>query len=156
METVGLDEATTRRVDGGAMGQVVVDIQVTNAEDLALLRRKFIKPEEVRVVRSTAIVDTGASMLSLPPDLLDQLGLPVVRQEPATYADGRVEMRDIHAPATLRVLDRTVFVELLAGHAGVPALLGQLPLESLDYHVDPKRQRLIPSPESPDMPMRRM
>ena len=36
------------------------------------------------------------------------------------------------------------------------ALLGQIPLESLDFWVDPSGQRLVPNPESPDVQLSKM
>jgi predicted aspartyl protease len=138
------------------MGKVLADIEVTNGEDLVLLRKGLIKSEQVRVVRTKALVDTGATLLSMPEDLLDQLGLPVVRRGKNTYADGRQEWRNIHGMALLRVAERTCYVEVVSGHSGRPTFLGQVPLETLDLHVDPKGERLIPNPESPDMPSFRM
>ena len=35
----------------------------------------------------------------------------------------------------------------------VPNLLGQIPLEHLDFVVDPKRQKLVPNPEHGDRQM---
>jgi hypothetical protein len=35
----------------------------------------------------------------------------------------------------------------------LPPLLGQIPLESLDFVIDPRNQRLAPNPESPDPEM---
>ena len=32
-------------------------------------------------------------------------------------------------------------------------LLGQIPLEAMDFIVDPKSGELMPRPESPDMPL---
>jgi hypothetical protein len=61
--------------------------------------------------------------------------------------------RTIYGSAKLRVLNREVTVDVLSAPIGVPALLGQIPLEGLDFVVDLKNQRLIPNPAAPDPEM---
>ena len=151
MEEVTETTATLSELQ--AMGKVVVEIEVVNSEDVGLQRRSLLTSGEVRRAKLMALVDTGATMISIPEDAIERLGLPVVRQATSKYADGRTERRNIYGPATLNLLGRTCTVDVLSSHTGQPALLGQLPLEGLDLLVDPRRQRLIPNPESPDMPM---
>src|SRR5579862_6056457 len=123
------------------MGRVTTQIELTNIRD------------ERRKIQLTALVDTGATMLSIPEEDIKKLGLKIIRQATSKYADGRKEIRNIYGGATLKVLNRVCTVDVLAGHAGQPALLGQIPLEGLDLIVDPRRQLLTTNPESPDMPM---
>lgn len=123
------------------MGRVTTTIELTNICDP---RRK---------IELTALVDTGVTMLSIPEDVIKKLGLRVIRQATSKYADGRKEVRNIYGGAQLKVLNRVCTVDVLAGHAGQPSLLGQIPLEGLDLVVDPRRQLLTTNPESPDMPM---
>ena len=135
------------------MGRVVVEAELSNATDEELAAERKLPKKRIRKITLAALVDTGATMLSIPPEQIERLGLRVLRQATSKYADGRREARNIYGAAMLRVAGRMCIVEVLAGHAGQPALLGQIPLESLDLLVDPRRQRLIPNPESPDMPM---
>ena len=135
------------------MGRIMQEIDLANADDEALCRRGFLPKENVRLVKLKALVDTDATMLSIPEELVQQLGLTLLRHATTRYADGRRESGGIYGPVTIRVLGRVEVVSVLAGHPGEPALLGQIPLEGLDLHVDPRGQRLIPNPESPDMPL---
>ena len=139
-------------LDEQQMGRVIVEIELSNSTDEELKRRDPSAPE-VRKIKQKVLVDTGATMLSIPEDQIAKLGLPVLRQATSRYADGRREVRNVYGPAIVKILNRTGAVEVLAGHIGQPALLGQIPLEGLDLLVDPRRQRLIANPESPDMPM---
>lgn len=44
-------------------------------------------------------------------------------------------------------------VDVLSVPVGALALLGQIPLEGLDFVVDPRSQRLAPNPAAPDPAM---
>ena len=58
------------------MGQVITTITVTNFIDLVMAERGFIAAEEVRLVNlDNVVVDTGATLLSLPAPIISQLGL---------------------------------------------------------------------------------
>ena len=59
------------------VGQVNVSITVTNHIDQILAERGFIPNSEVRTITlENVLVDTGASLLSLPTAMIEQLGLP--------------------------------------------------------------------------------
>ena len=133
------------------MGRVTVDIHLTNSDDIALARAGKITPAEIRTVTVAALVDTGATMLVLPKEVIQNLGLQAIRTTRSRIGDGRFIERTIYGPAKLKVMDREVICEAADSPPNVPPLLGQIPLESLDLHVDCKGQRLIPNPESPDM-----
>ena len=108
----------------GIMGKIMVKAKMKNFVDEDLARRGILKQEEVREEEKEGLVDTGATMLTLPEELVDELGLTRAGFVTAGYADG-----------TKRIL------------------IGQIPLEEMDLIVDPKTGNLIPRPESPDMPL---
>ena len=57
------------------MGQVTATITVTNRIDQILAARGFIPEGEVRsITLQNVLVDTGATLLSLPTSLIAQLG----------------------------------------------------------------------------------
>lgn len=74
-----------------AMGEVRVRVVITNATDLGMLRRKLMKPSQIRKVEADALVDIGAVSLVLPPAVADRLGLQRPYTHVAEYADGRRE-----------------------------------------------------------------
>jgi predicted aspartyl protease len=139
--------------DKCAMGKVAVEIEVRNDGDEALVRAGHLRVDQVRRVTLEALVDTGATMLVLPDDLIQRLGLPVVRAVKSRLANGQIMSSTLYGSAKLTVLGRAVTVDVLGVPAGAPALLGQIPLEGLDFVVDPKGQRLMPNPASPDPAM---
>jgi len=52
----------------GANGvvRIAIDVEVTNNDDLALMRRGVLQPNQVRRETVPGIVDSGAAMLVLP------------------------------------------------------------------------------------------
>ncbi len=134
------------------MGEVVVDIALENFFDRILMLEEKLAKEKVRKHRMSAMVDTGAVMLSLPQDIIEKLGLKQVRKVIATYADERRDERYVFAPVYLQIGDRPLVTEAVAGPPLSEALIGQVILEELDMLVDCQNQTLSPRPESPVYP----
>jgi predicted aspartyl protease len=62
------------------MGRVTATITVTNHIDEILGERGFIPAEQIRSITiDNVLVDTGATRLCLPADIISQLGLPYAR-----------------------------------------------------------------------------
>jgi len=138
------------------MGEVVVDIALENFIDRILMLENKLTTEKVRKHQMSAMVDTGAVMLSLPQDIIEKLGLNQVRKVIVTYADERREERDVFAAVHLTIGDRFLVTEAVAGPPLSEALIGQVILEELDMLVDCQNQTLLPRPESPVYPSLKM
>jgi len=91
-------------------------------------------------------VDTGATFLSLPRRLIDQLGLRQYQTRTSQTTKG-VRQVNIFSSVRLTVQDRECRVSVAELPDDCPVLIGQIPLEDLDFVVDPARQRLIGNPE---------
>ncbi len=133
------------------MGKVTVDIELSNYRDREDCEAGKLGTDKVRAVKLSALVDTGSTMLIAPAEVIKILGLHRIRTTRSRIADGKIIERGVYGPARLALMGREVLVEVAEGPSSIPVLLGQIPLESLDFHIDPKGQRLIPNPESPDM-----
>ena len=59
------------------MGEVRADIIVENSKD-RVLKEDGRKRRKIRTRKVDALVDTGAVMMLLPQDLVEDLGLPIV------------------------------------------------------------------------------
>jgi predicted aspartyl protease len=92
-----------------------------------------------------ALVDTGASTLSMPRRLITQLGLRPVRTRRDRTPAGIVDVQ-VYATARLTVQGRECVCDVLELPDECPVLIGIVPLEILDYVVDPNSQRLIGNP----------
>ena len=90
-----------------------------------------------------ALVDTGASITSVPGSVLRQLGVsPLMTQE---FEFGQGEVRRMEVGQTwIRVEGREVVTLVLFNNEGTTPLLGAMALEGVFLGVDPHARRLIP------------
>jgi len=143
-------ESFERSVENSSMGKVWVDVELTSTGDEELLRRGHIQPGQVRHIKLSMLVDTGSTLMSIPEEEIEKLGLPVFKEMTSRFANGQTATRKIYGPVRIQIMGRETSVLTLATHPGMPALLGQIPLEGLDLMVDSNRQRLMPG--HPDFP----
>jgi predicted aspartyl protease len=129
------------------MGKVIVPSKVENTGDIEMRERGVLPPEQVRSAEiANALVDTGAWGLMLPKSMVAQLGLRLVRTPEARGIGGKVPI-NIYSSVRLYVQDRDCTMDVGELPDGYPVLIGQLPLEAMDFVVDPKGQCLIGNPE---------
>lgn len=130
------------------MGEVRVMVRLSNAADMALVRRNLMRPEEIRAVEADALVDTGAVTFVLPSLVVERLGLARPFKQVAEYADGRREEVDVTEPVFVELLGRHTVEEALV--LGAEVIVGQTILEKTDLYVDCRQKRLLPNPAHPD------
>lgn len=134
------------------MGDVYVELELENYTDRVLAKRGYLDENSIRSAKVRVSTDTGATMLVLPEDLVDALGLERMGKVIVTYADERKEERETAGVVTVRVGKREMETRCVVGPPGSEPLLGQIILEELDLLVDPKEGKLVPRPESPYLP----
>lgn len=128
------------------MGRVVVPMLIENVVDLYNAQHGLISPDQVRRVEvAEALVDTGATQTSLPQSLIEQLGLDPMGVRRAMTGGGVVQMRTF-GPVRITVQGRFCNGDVTELPEGAPALLGQLPLEALDFVIDMPGRRLVGNP----------
>ena len=93
-----------------------------------------------------ALVDTGASTLSLPTKIIEKLGLEKVGERTVITTKGPSTTTKYEA-VRLTIMDRDCVVEVLEVPDSVPVLVGQVPLELLDLVVNPSAGTLTGNPE---------
>ena len=114
-------------------------IELTNQDDLVLVRAGVMNPEDVRrLTVEDALVDTSATGLCLPAPLSKQLGLTPLRKVQAQTANGIVE-RVIYSEVEYTVLQRSDSIRVTDLPQDMPVLLGHMILEALDLCVDMKK-----------------
>ena len=89
------------------MGQVEVQVTLRNAREIVMARLGHLPPEHVRAYTTEALVDTGATRLTVPAFVADQLGIIRLGHTDAEYADGRVEEVDTTEGIQIEMLGRT-------------------------------------------------
>ncbi len=129
------------------MGRVVVSAKIENLGDLLLVKSGDLDPAKMRQLEvSDALVDTGASNLAMPKSMIEQLGLTPMRERPMRTAAG-IRNFKIYGAVRLTIDERDCTIDVSELEEGCPVLIGQVPLELMDWVVDPKNQRLIGNPD---------
>lgn len=128
------------------MGRVLTEATIENLEDLWAVKRGLMQAEQVRrVTVSDALADSGATLLTLPTRLILQLGLSRTATKRVTNFKGKTEA-DMYEAVRLTIQGRTCTMDVLEAPDDVPVLIGQLPLEHLDFVVDLFNRCLIGNP----------
>jgi predicted aspartyl protease len=131
------------------MGSVRTPLVVTNDRDQARAEAGDISPDRIRSeTLESVVVDTGASTLALPADVIARLGLPLRREVPIATATGKSTAR-LFRGAAISLLGREGTFDCLELPEGSEALLGVIPMETLGMEPDLQHQRLRLLPEEP-------
>ena len=123
------------------MGKVIEKVKFTSLLD------------QTKSVEIEAVIDTGATMVVLPQNVVEKLGLKKIRETRVRYANNKTELKSIYGVVTIEIKGRTGNFDVLAEAEGSQPIIGQVVLEILDLVVDPRTRTLTPNPMSPEMPM---
>jgi clan AA aspartic protease len=142
---------TSEAVSFGAkkMGLVYADIELIRADDLALYRHGILPEDQIKHMRVSALVDSGAYLLSINDHIKEQLDLPVLEEQTVRLADDSEIRVKVVGPVEIRFENRSTTMRAIVLPGNAEPLLGVIPIEDLDVVIDPKQQRLIVNPESP-------
>jgi predicted aspartyl protease len=129
------------------MGKVLVAAKIENLFDVENREGGLLPAADVRSVQVTdALVDTGATGLLMPKRLIAQLGLRPYRTRPSRTIAGSLPLT-MYTAVRLTIQGRDCLSDVAEIPDEFSVVIGQVPLELLDFIVDPKRQQLIGNPE---------
>jgi len=89
-----------------------------------------------------ALVDTGATLSAAPRELLERLGIRVVRQQELELANGQVVVCDV-GDAPVRLEGQQAMTPLIFGEEREQSAVGAVTLETFFLMVDPVGHRLV-------------
>lgn len=128
------------------MGRVTVEATIENIEDAWAVKRGLMPADQIRrIVVPDALVNTGATLLSLPTHLIQQLGLQHVSTKRVKSSVGVADAK-LFSAVTLTIQGRSCTMDVTEVPDDVPVLIGQIPLEHLDFVVDLRSRTLIGNP----------
>jgi clan AA aspartic protease len=131
------------------MGLVYAEVELINAEDLALARKFYIGEDEIKRMYVTGLVDTGSYMLCINESIQAQMQFPVMEKRIGQMANGdRIEC-DVVSQVELRFKNRRTICNAMILPGDSEVLIGAIPLEDMDVLIHPLRQELIVNPEHP-------
>jgi len=118
------------------MGIVYTTIKVGNP----LKDKEFVKLE--------GKVDTGATLLVLPEDVVKEFEFPVVRRQTVKYANEETADRDIVWGVEVEICERRGIFEAVVEPKKKYPLIGAVVMESLDLIIEPRSMGIYPNPRS--------
>lgn len=128
------------------MGRTSEKVIVRNYIDIANSASGLIKPSDIRSIEIDAVVNTGAAYLCLPPRIIKQLGLTYAFSKTVKTGNGRLDLR-IFRGAEIIIKDRSILMQVMENKDDtIPALIGYLVLEEMDWVIDPKSQQITGNP----------
>jgi len=113
------------------MGHTIVDIEIS---DLDKKHSKVVK----------ALVDTGASLTTLPKSLADELGIKPVSEEKVLTGAGAVKVE--RGRAWIKLKGKEDAFPVWISDFIDKVLLGVVVLKSLGFEVDPMKEKLKEAP----------
>jgi predicted aspartyl protease len=124
------------------MGKVTTTLTVTNWVDEVLAEIGFIQSDEIRsITLENVLVDTGASRLCLPQEIIQALGLKCIGENDVKTALGITKAR-VFEGIKLSVAGREGQYNCIELPQGTDPLLGLIPLEDLGLEPDLQNQQL--------------
>jgi len=128
------------------VGRVLTEATIENLKDLWAVEQGLKTSEQARCVTvKDALVDTGATLLSLPSKLIERLGLKKVASKQVRSSIGLSEA-SLYEAVRLTIAGRSCTMDVMEVPDDVPVLIGQIPLEHLDFVVDLRSRSLIGNP----------
>lgn len=131
------------------MGLVYADIELINGDDIALARRNIIGEDEIKHMRVSMLVDSGAYMMAINESIQQQLQFPFKERRKAQLADGSIVEYDVVGPVEVKFANRTATCNALVLPGDGEPLLGAIPMEEMDVLIHPRRQELVVNPDHP-------
>jgi clan AA aspartic protease len=131
------------------MGVIYADIELINSADLTMASKNLIGTEEVKRMRLSMLVDTGAYMMAINETIQSQLELRFIEKRKVQLAGGQVVEYDVVGPIDVRFANRRAVCSAFVLPGDSESLLGAIAMEEMDVLVHPKRQELVVNPEHP-------
>ena len=134
-------------MEPATMGRVVVSALIENLDDLFGSQTGRLDESEIRRVEvSDALIDTGAFGLQIPMRYVKRLGLSPVRTRMSRNIGGDLPITTYRA-VRLTIQGRDCITDVAGVSDDLPVIIGQILLESMDWVVDVRGQKLIGNPE---------
>ena len=142
----------TSLTGGKEMGYVHAEIELISEYDVLRNYEGLLPEEEIRRVKTMALVDTGAWDLVINEEIQQRLNLRVVGKQAVKLADETLLEVNVVGPVAIRFEGRRLVTDAIVLPGTSEVLLGAYPLQGLDAFIDAKRERLLVHPDSPDNP----
>jgi clan AA aspartic protease len=131
------------------VGLIYADIELINADDLALVRRSYMDIDEVKRMHVNMLVDTGSIYMCINENIQEQLQLPFLEKRKGQLANGSIVEYDVVGPIEVKFKNRRCTTNAMVLPGDNEPLLGAIPTEDMDVVIFPQRQELAVHPDHP-------
>jgi hypothetical protein len=133
-------------METATVGRATTEATIESLKDLWDVEKGTLQADQVRAITvPDAFVDPSAKLLSVPTSLIAKLGLSRTGSRRMRSSTG-VSEAAMYDAVRLTIRGRTCTMDVIEVPDGVPVLIGQIPLEHLDFVVDPSSCSLIGNP----------
>jgi hypothetical protein len=113
------------------MGVVYAEIELINSADVENAKRHRIGEEEIRRMRLTMLVDSGAYMMAINETIQAQMDFPFLERRKVQLASGQVVIYDVVGPIEVRFANRRAVCSAFVLPGDSEPLLGAIPMEEM-------------------------
>ena len=106
--------------------------------------------DSVAPIEVDSLADTGSLHLCIPEHIAIQLNLEEMYKREVTTADGKKHLVSYVGPVQVIFGDRGCFGGAIV--IGDQVLLGAVQMEDMDLVVSPPARKVVPNPDSPNIP----
>ena len=117
------------------MGLVYADIELINADDMALVRRSMMDKDEVKRMHINMLVDSGAYMMAINESIQEQLQLPFIEKRKSIMADGSIVEHSVVGPIVVKFQNRQAVCNAVVLQGSNEPLLGAIPMEEIPVRL---------------------
>lgn len=130
---------------GKKMGEIFQQAKIRNIVDIISVKTGNLSENQVVELDVDFLVDTGATLVGLPINIIEQLGLVEVGTREFLMGNGEAT-RCIFNPIRIRVMDREADVTVMEILPEMPPIMGYVSLELLDLCANPQEGILEGNP----------
>jgi len=124
------------------MGHVKTRAVFYNAIDYAEWVSGKRVESAVKRVEVEALIDTGATFPALPADLIEKLGLTLLREVDDEVAEGTAKLK-LYGSVVVQIEDRIAVCPVIERPKGTTPIIGVIALEQMGFKVDPVTGKLV-------------
>ena len=117
------------------MGLVYADIELINADDMALVRRSIMDKDEVKRMHINMLVDSGAYMMAINESIQEQLQLPFIEKRKSIMADGSIVEHSVVGPIVVKFQNRQAVCNAVVLQGSNEPLLGAIQMEEIPVRL---------------------
>lgn len=106
--------------------------------------------DDLEEIDANALVDSGAAELCIPQHIANQLRLKQIEEREVRIANGDRLLVPYVGGVRVEVFGRQTVTSAVV--LGDQVLLGAIPMEAMDLLIHPRLLKLMPNPDSPNVP----